>query len=100
MRAVSGQDISCRRWIVRGRVQGVGFRGYVRRAASYIGVRGTVKNLTDGGVEVVALGNERELKELHAALERGPALARVTSVTGGPGSLALEHEGFRVEYGS
>ena len=100
MAAVGGQDISCRQWIIRGRVQGVGFRGYVLRAAGYLTLQGTVKNLADGSVEVVARGPCQRIQELAVALGRGPAFARVTQVTEAPGFLPADHDGFRVEYGS
>lgn len=65
---------------VSGRVQGVGFRFFVRREASSRGLRGFVRNLPDGRVEVVAEGPREELEALRAALERGPSAAEVESV--------------------
>jgi acylphosphatase len=69
-----------RRWIVRGRVQGVGFRFFVLRCATGIGVRGHVRNLGDGGVEVVAAGSRRQLDELAGYLHTGPLLSEVRAV--------------------
>ncbi len=67
-------------YLVKGRVQGVGFRWWTERAARRIGVSGTVRNTDDGDVEVMAEGSEEELVQLEAALERGPPLSSVTAV--------------------
>jgi acylphosphatase len=69
-----------RRFLVRGRVQGVGYRWFVRRKAEELGIAGRATNLDDGSVEVVARGGEAALAELARVLERGPSMAQVTSV--------------------
>jgi acylphosphatase len=69
-----------RRWFIRGRVQGVGFRYFAQRAAEEFGLRGYVRNLDDGGVEVYALGPEEKLAELARLLHRGPRWAEVQAV--------------------
>lgn len=66
------------RYVIRGRVQGVGFRYFVEEVASALGVRGWVRNLRDGGVEVLAVGDDAQLEQLEKQLWQGPALARVT----------------------
>lgn len=66
--------------VVRGRVQGVGFRAFVAERAKRLGVRGWVKNEWDGGVKVVAEGSEQALDALTTALREGPSLAHVNSV--------------------
>jgi len=63
--------------IVRGDVQGVGFRYFVQRKAQQLGLRGWVRNNDDGTVELVAEGGRGELEQLKRALEEGPRLARV-----------------------
>jgi acylphosphatase len=68
------------RFVVRGHVQGVGFRWYVWRHAGRLGLRGFARNLADGSVEVVAAGPASALAELERLLARGPALARVADV--------------------
>lgn len=68
------------RYLVSGRVQGVGFRMFVYRSATGIGLRGYCRNLPDGRVEVVAEGDETGLQTLEAALKRGPRLASVSTV--------------------
>lgn len=66
--------------VVRGRVQGVGFRWFVREAARRRNLAGWVKNLRDGGVEIAAEGPEREIGALRSDLSRGPEGASVASV--------------------
>lgn len=63
-----------------GVVQGVGFRYFVRNIAKEMGVKGYVRNLPDGTVEVVAEGDEATLMEFLKAIEKGPPLAEVTHV--------------------
>lgn len=69
-----------RRFLVSGRVQGVGFRYFVYREAQRLGLSGFVRNLGDGRVEVVASGPEPSLNRLEALLWRGPVMANVTMV--------------------
>jgi acylphosphatase len=64
-------------FLIRGRVQGVGFRWFVHREASELELRGWVRNTEDGEVEVVATGSEADLAELRASLRRGPRGSRV-----------------------
>ncbi len=68
---------SARRWLVTGRVQGVGFRAFVERTARDIGVTGWVRNLDDGRVEAYAVGTPEQLDELAAQLHQGPRLSEV-----------------------
>ncbi len=65
---------------VKGRVQGVGFRFFVERAARELGLRGYVRTLADGRVEVYASGDELALGQLRKSLEEGPRASRVESV--------------------
>jgi len=68
---------TARRFIIHGRVQGVGFRWFTHDAAAREGVHGWVRNLADGSVEVFAEGEIESLRRLEAAVRRGPASARV-----------------------
>ena len=68
------------RFIVSGRVQGVGFRYFAIRAARKAGVVGVVRNLPDGKVEAIAEGSTDAVAEFRAELERGPSYALVASV--------------------
>ena len=68
------------RIVVRGRVQGVGFRWFVREAARAAGLAGRVRNNADGSVEVIARGGRAALAALRAAIREGPPGARVDGV--------------------
>jgi acylphosphatase len=68
------------RLLVRGRVQGVGFRWFVRVQARRLNLSGWVANRPDGTVEVAALGDQEKLDELKRQLTRGPDGAHVTSL--------------------
>ncbi|NPA13154.1 MAG: acylphosphatase [Aquificae bacterium] len=63
-----------------GTVQGVGFRYFVKNKADQFGVKGYVRNLPDGTVEVVAEGDEETLRKFFEAIEKGPPLAEVTDI--------------------
>ena len=65
---------------VRGQVQGVGFRWFVRERASALGLSGWVRNDIDGSVRVFAIGPTPELQSLRRMLEQGPAAASVDTV--------------------
>jgi len=73
-----------RHYLIKGRVQGVGFRWYVHREAAALGLKGWVRNTDDGHVEVVAAGEAEELADLKAALQKGSRGSRVDAV--------IEHE--------
>src|SRR5215470_1147320 len=69
-----------RRFVVRGRVQGVGFRWFVEREAHILGISGWVRNNADGSVEVLAQGSRQQLLGLRLRLRQGPRAARVDDV--------------------
>lgn len=68
------------RYLVSGRVQGVGFRQFVAEEASRLAIAGWVRNLPDGRVEAEAEGNAEEISRFEQILARGPALSRVDQV--------------------
>jgi acylphosphatase len=72
--------MSCARFIVRGRVQGVFFRASAREQALKLGVSGYAKNLADGSVEVLASGSGEALDRLQGWLRKGPPSAHVEDV--------------------
>lgn len=71
--------IVARRFVIGGRVQGVGFRMFAAHYAAAEGVHGYAKNLDDGRVEAVVEGDEEAVDRMELALRRGPAGARVDS---------------------
>ncbi len=71
------------RYLVRGRVQGVGYRYFVLREAEDLGVSGFARNLPDGSVEVMAEGEDPVLQQLEERLKKGPSFARVSGVERG-----------------
>jgi acylphosphatase len=71
-------------FLVKGRVQGVGFRWFVQREAAEIGLRGWVRNTESGHVEVMAAGEPDQLEDLQLALAKGSRGSRVDEV--------IEHE--------
>jgi acylphosphatase len=66
--------------LVKGDVQGVGFRYFLIRRAQALGLKGWVTNRDDGAVEFVAEGGRGKLEELERAAREGPRMARVTTV--------------------
>jgi acylphosphatase len=70
-----------RRYLVTGRVQGVGFRWFVLRQAQREGLTGYARNLPDGQVEVMATGEAEAHARLVAALRTGPPHSRVVDVS-------------------
>jgi acylphosphatase len=84
-----------RRLVVAGRVQGVWFRDSCQRRAQELGVSGSVRNLNDGRVEIVAEGEEPAVDLLEAWAHRGPPRALVTAVTRSDEATTGE-TGFRI----
>jgi acylphosphatase len=77
----AGWEIVRRRYIVKGRVQGVGYRAFAARAARTLRLSGGASNLEDGRVEIVAEGPAHALERFEAALSEGPRLARVDDLS-------------------
>jgi acylphosphatase len=84
-----------RLYSVRGQVQGVGFRYFVEQSATALGVRGWVRNVDDGSVEVYAVGTPAQLSELAGLLWKGPRWAVVRGVEEAEAALE-QHTGFFV----
>ncbi|MEO7650812.1 MAG: acylphosphatase [Bryobacteraceae bacterium] len=72
--------VSAKRFFVRGRVQGVGFRNFAHCAAAEHSVRGYARNLDDGRVEVYAIGTPDKLSAFAGLLWKGPRFSDVRSV--------------------
>ncbi len=88
------------RFLVRGLVQGVNFRAAVVREASARGITGRVWNRDDGGVELMAEGDDAALADLERWLHRGPRLAEVESVERADAGGERRYRDFGVSYGS
>jgi acylphosphatase len=86
-----------RRFIVRGRVQGVGFRWFVEREAHTLGIAGWVRNNADGSVEVLAMGTSDQLLGLRSRLRNGPRAARVDDVEELDAKPVSDLKTFRIE---
>jgi acylphosphatase len=86
-----------RRYIVRGRVQGVGFRWFVDYEARQLGLAGWVRNNIDGTVEVLATGSAEQHTALRGKLQRGPRAARVDEVEESPADAVAGLTTFRIE---
>jgi len=93
---MAAKHLAARRWLVRGRVQGVGYRYFAQRAAAELGLSGYARNLDDGRVEVYAVGTAAQLARLAGLLHRGPRWADVRGVD--EQEAAVEESGaFRIE---
>ncbi len=86
-----------RRFVVRGRVQGVGFRWFVEREAHILGIAGWVRNNSDGSVEVHAQGTRDQLAGLRSRLREGPRAARVDAVEESEARVTAGLSSFRIE---
>jgi acylphosphatase len=73
--------VNARRVVIRGRVQGVGYRDWMVWQAEKLGVQGWVRNRPDGAVEALVAGEEAAVQALLSACRRGPTLARVDEIT-------------------
>ncbi|PYX30602.1 MAG: acylphosphatase [Acidobacteria bacterium] len=89
--------VEARRFVVRGRVQGVGFRWFVEREAHMLGIAGWVRNNHDGSVEVLAQGSRDQLSGLHSRLREGPRAARVDNVEVSEARPVAGFSTFRIE---
>jgi acylphosphatase len=82
--------------VVRGRVQGVYFRASAQREARRLGLTGWVKNRADGAVELVAEGEEDQVKDFLSWAQHGPSTARVEKIETRWRSYTGEFPDFRI----
>jgi acylphosphatase len=87
-----------RRFLISGRVQGVGYRYFALRAAATYQVSGYVRNLDSGQVEVVAEGPREAMEEFKKELAAGPYHAQVTELSETNLEVSGRYQGFRIEY--
>ena len=86
-----------RRYVVTGRVQGVGFRFFAKDAAAREGLSGWVRNLDNGSVEIEAEGDSEALQRFEMAIRRGPRSARIDDVLAEPAAAHNRGGPFRIE---
>ena len=72
--------MNCKRLVISGRVQGVGYREWMVRKAQELGVSGWVRNRIDGSVEALVAGDSAAVEELLRLCRRGPRMAQVASI--------------------
>jgi acylphosphatase len=87
-----------RRLVIRGRVQGVGYRYAAVEAAEREGVCGWVRNLRDGGVEALVQGDDHAVERMIAWCRVGPRGARVTSVETQTADVRADFSGFTITH--
>jgi acylphosphatase len=85
-----------RKYIIRGQVQGVGYRYFAERAANDLGLSGYTRNLDDGRVEVYAVGSLDSLNELAGLLRQGPRWSDVRGVEEREEPV-VKYSGFHIE---
>jgi acylphosphatase len=90
---------SAKKFVVSGRVQGVGYRFFAERWAGQLGIAGYVKNLWDGTVEVYAIGDAVALEEFKLRLAEGPRSAHVINVSESDQAVDKRYHDFMVEDG-
>ncbi len=93
-----GWTVVRRRYVVSGRVQGVGYRAYAARVARALRLSGGALNLEDGRVLVLAEGPAHALDRLESALAEGPRLSRVDAVEVTPVAGGELHPAFDVDF--
>ena len=90
---------TAKKFVISGRVQGVGYRFFAERWAEQLGITGYVKNLWDGTVEAYAIGDTLALEEFKLRLAEGPRSARVTGVSESDEAVDRRYIRFMIEGG-
>lgn len=88
----------CKQFLIAGRVQGVFYRSQAKEKAESLEVKGFVRNLSDGRVEVVACGEKAQIEALAAWLWKGPRLSKVTEVQEKTLLTADHFDDFKIRY--
>jgi acylphosphatase len=93
------KNVMVQHFLVKGRVQGVGYRWFVQSQAAHIGLRGWVRNTDDGDVEVLAAGSPAQIEQLVLALHKGTRGSRVDKIEVHPlaESEGEELQSFQIE---
>ena len=90
---------TAKKFVISGRVQGVGYRFFAEQWAEQFGIAGYVKNLWDGTVEVYAIGDAESLEQFKFRLAEGPRMARVTGVSESDATVDKHYSRFMIEGG-
>ena len=90
---------TAKKFVISGRVQGVGYRFFAEQWAERLGIAGYVKNLWDGTVEVYAIADPVTLEEYKRRLAEGPQMARVTGVRESEEAVDKRYHYFMIEGG-
>jgi acylphosphatase len=85
-----------RRYLISGRVQGVGFRFFAEAAGQREGLQGWVRNLPDGRVEIVSEGDAEALERFERVIRQGPPGGRVDGVEVDSTALKIREAGFNI----
>lgn len=85
--------------MISGRVQGVGYRYFAQRLAHEHGICGYAKNLSNGSVEVYAIGNKNSLEQFKRQLAEGPRSAHVTGIEESEATVLEKYTRFSIEDG-
>ena len=93
---MSRRNVLAKRYFIRGRVQGVGYRYFAQRAAADLQVTGYTRNLDDGRVEVYAVGTPEQLSDLAGRLWKGPRMADVRGVDEADAAVQ-QYDSFQIE---
>lgn len=88
--------VRARHYLIRGRVQGVGYRYFALEAAEHRGVRGYVRNLASGEVEVRAEADEVSLELFKQDLQSGPRMARVAEIVESDLTVSGQYSSFLI----
>ncbi|MGH9359708.1 MAG: acylphosphatase [Terriglobia bacterium] len=89
--------LAAKRYLISGRVQGVGFRFFAEREANRLGLRGYVRNLSDGRVEAYAVGEPGFLNSFRGRLAEGPRAAKVVQIDESDQPVNRQCTSFRIE---
>ncbi len=86
-----------KKFVISGRVQGIGYRFFAEHWAGQLGIAGYVKNLWDGTVEAYAIGDEASLEAFKLRLAEGPRMSRVTGVSETDEAVDKRYSRFMIE---
>ncbi len=90
--------MECYEFIVKGRVQGVGYRFFTQKRALLFNLKGYVQNLYNGDVKVVAIGSKEDLDNFLNQLWIGPSLAKVKAISKSKLDNCADYKDFSIKY--